>query len=400
MSAVSWVFSGAVRRLLTFRGSERLGLSVAAAARPGWAPALSPVDGNPFPGCTLPALGAPRLPSSAGPSPPGHGRFGGRPGTAPRGAGEAVAALSRLSQRAPSLGGAPPPGGLRRGAPGGACGLGPSRGGRSLRAEGRASLARPQLGRGGRGLTPGLGRGPRHRDGGGVVRAAGGVHVGRAVHGQHGRRGRLPSWTEREREEAVRPGPRPQSPACVSWAATMAVGAPAPGWAPHLTLSWERAPRGPRANSGGDACDLDAQDRRGQRPALTRTGPPSHSSRVPESGVSQAFPQTPRAPKVGPPAADPPNHNLVNTPPRHPLPPPGSPRPPSPWCHPSRRLHAVPQSPQIRGPRTSAPHSSSLRARVPPQRQADPPAHPFASWTPTPQSSLSCVLSPSPRPGN
>lgn len=62
------------------------------------------------------------------------------------------------------------------------------RGGRSLWAQGQASLAGPQLGRGARGVDPGLGSSSRHRDGGGVVRAAGRVHVGHPIHGQQGQR--------------------------------------------------------------------------------------------------------------------------------------------------------------------------------------------------------------------
>lgn len=173
-----------------------MGFSPRAGARPGWAPAPSLADGNPFPGHLLPSLGARWFRSSSGPSPAGHGCFGGCPGAAPWGAGEAVSTLGRLSHCPGSPGGASPPGGLRRGASGGACGLAQSRGGRSLWAQGQASLARPQLWRGARGVNPGLGGSSRHRDGGGVMGAAGRAHIGRPIHGQQGRPHGLPSRGE------------------------------------------------------------------------------------------------------------------------------------------------------------------------------------------------------------
>lgn len=183
-----------------------MGFSPRAGARPGWAPAPSLADGNPFPGHLLPSLGARWVRSSSGPSPAGHGCFGGCPGAAPWGAGEAVSTLGRLSHCPGSPGGASPPGGLRRGASGGACGLAQSRGGRSLWAQGQASLARPQLWRGARGVNPGLGGSSRHRDGGGVMGAAGRAHIGRPIHGQQGRPHGPPSWRERG-EETVRRRP-------------------------------------------------------------------------------------------------------------------------------------------------------------------------------------------------
>lgn len=138
-------------------------------------------------GHLLLAQGALGFPNSSGPSPVGEGGFGGCPGAAPWGTGEAFAGLARLSHSPRKLGGASP-GGLRRGASEGTAGFAQSRGGCSLGAQGQARLAWPQLGRGAWGWDPGLGGGPRHRDGGSIVRTAGRIHIGHHGPGQPGRR--------------------------------------------------------------------------------------------------------------------------------------------------------------------------------------------------------------------
>lgn len=163
-----------------------MGFSMRAGVQLGRAPAPRLADWNPFPGPLLPSLGDPCVPSSSGPSPAGHGCFGGCPGTAPWGAGEAVSTLGRLSYCTGSLGGASAPGGLRRGASGRGCGCAQSWGGRSLRAQGQASLARLQLGRGAQGVNPGLGSSSWHWDGGDIMGPTGRVHIGHPVHGQRG----------------------------------------------------------------------------------------------------------------------------------------------------------------------------------------------------------------------
>lgn len=189
-SADSW----AVRRPVAVGGPRCWGSSEG--ARPGWgAPAPGLADGNPFPGPLPPSLGALCLPGSPGTSRAGLGRPGGHPGTAPWGATEAVRTLGRLSPRPTRLRGASAPGGLAQ-----------PRGGRPLRAQGQAGLARPQLGRGARGVGAGLRGGPGHGDGGGEVRAAGGVHVGHPVHGQ--RRGLLSCGERKERDREALPAPR------------------------------------------------------------------------------------------------------------------------------------------------------------------------------------------------
>lgn len=206
---------------MTFRSPWYLGFSTR--ARSGWAPAPGLADWNPFPGHLLPALGALCLPGSSGTSLVGQGRFGGHSGTAPRGAGDALGTLCRLSRRPRGLRGASPPGGLRRGAPGMAGSPAGPRGGCSLRAQGQASLARPQLRRGARGVDAGLGSSSGHRDGGGVVRAAGRVHVGHPMHGQQGRRyglvpgacaleSRSPRPAAYSRASRAAPAPVPASP--------------------------------------------------------------------------------------------------------------------------------------------------------------------------------------------
>ena len=200
---ISLIFSWLVRWLSTF-GSPWY-LSFSRRTGPGGAPAPGLVGQNPFLGHPLLSLGALRLPNASGPSPAGEGCFGGRPGTAPGGAGEAFSPLSRLPRCPRRLGGASPPGGLGRRASGRAPRLAQPWGGRPLRAQGQAGLVRPQPGRGGRCVNPGLGSSSRHRDGGGVVRAAGRVHTGRPVHGQRGWR---QGYCAAERMGTVRPCPR------------------------------------------------------------------------------------------------------------------------------------------------------------------------------------------------
>lgn len=202
-----------------------MGFSMRAGVQPGRAPAPRLADWNPFPGPLLPSLGAPCVPSSSGPSPAGHGCFGGCPGTAPWGAGEAVSTLGRLSYSPGSLGGASAPGGLRRGASGRGCGCAQSWGGRSLRAQGQASLARPQLGRGARGVNPGLGGSSWHWDGGDIMGPTGRVHIGHPVHGQRGCPVRVRSG----------PGVR---------AAAAALCRASPGSAGRRPLLAEKVPRG------------------------------------------------------------------------------------------------------------------------------------------------------------
>lgn len=174
-------------------------MGVFAGTRLSRTPAPGLADGKALPGRLLLPLRALGLPRSSGPCPAGRRCFGGGPGTAPRGAAEAVGTLGWLPHRPGRLRGASASGGPGGGAPGGARGLARPWGGGALRAQGQAGLARVRLGRGARGVGPGLGGSAGHRDGGAVVRAAGGAHVGRPVHGQRGRRGGLTSWGRGER---------------------------------------------------------------------------------------------------------------------------------------------------------------------------------------------------------
>lgn len=161
-------------------------------------------DWNPFLGLRLLSLGACCLPDSSGPGPAGGGCFRGYSGTAPGRAGEAFTTLGQLPRCPGSPWGASPAGGLGRGVSGRACSLARPWGGRSLRAEGRAGLAWPQLGRCTRCVNPGLRGGSGHRDGGGIVRAAGRIHVGRPIHGVAGRVDYCPA--KRGEKDAVREG--------------------------------------------------------------------------------------------------------------------------------------------------------------------------------------------------